>query len=286
MDLSSLVFYLGTIPLLSLLFTTISLFAYHFNLISTTPLTPPTLPINTPTSPICPPSRPSTTTTLTSLLATLGLTAAWLIQSSFLTACELQPVLSGHQGHVPSICPQSHFHNTSNPNIPSMLSGAAIGKSILSWVMVVVSAAMSECARQGWNRARCAEMEDMRGGASRGYEEGWRDGGAGDLEVRGWKGRSVVVGINEVDQIHQQEERFELSSAPTFKSHQEMVREMGRARVRGYETRGTRDSEFVLGRGKYQQQDSGDGRGRVPTIKKKGEVVVGLDVGMGYESRI
>lgn len=126
----------------------------------------------------------------------------------------------------------------------------------------------------------------MRGGASRGYEEGWRDGGAGDLEVRGWKGRSVVVGINEVDQIHQQEERFELSSAPTFKSHEEMVREMGRARVRGYETRGTRDSEFVLGRGKYQQQHSEDWRGRVPTIKKKGEVVVGLDVGMGYESRI
>ena len=131
-------------------------------------------------------------------------------------------------------------------------------------------------------------MEEMRGGASRGYEEGWKDGGAGDLEVRGWKG-AVALGVDEVvAQPQAQQERFELNSASTFKSHQEMVKVMGRARAHGYgyETRGTRDSEIVLGREKYQPQLPDDLRGTVATRNKKGEVTVGLNVGMGYESRI
>jgi hypothetical protein len=150
-----LVFYVGSIPLLSLFFNALHLLALHFDVV------PPQLPANV--SPKLSRSKKPITIEpglfLLALFITVIQTIMWLGQASLCTACELAPILAGTQGNVPKWCPQSNFRDPGNADLPNMLAQLATVKDIVNWVMVPLSIILVECTRRQWQRARVAAVQ-------------------------------------------------------------------------------------------------------------------------------
>ncbi|KAJ9606782.1 hypothetical protein H2200_008791 [Cladophialophora chaetospira] len=157
-----LVFYVATIPFFSLLYLVAHLAALQFN-----GLPSPPCPQNRgPSSPQLN-SRPydadyAVSMTFFIVCVAVLQTLAWLGQAILCTSCELAPILQGHQGLVPRWCPQSHFHDSGTPGLAGMLSTLATVKDILQWVMVILSAALIECARREYIRAEVVRRQQAR----------------------------------------------------------------------------------------------------------------------------
>jgi hypothetical protein len=157
-----LVFYVGTIPFFSLLYIVAHLAALQFN-----GLPSPPYPQNRGFQSPKPNAQPynadyAVTTTFFILCFTVLYTLAWLGQSILCTSCELAPILQGHQGLVPKWCPQSHFRDSGQPGLANMLGTLAPVKDFLQWVMVVLAAALIECARREYIRAEVVRRQQVR----------------------------------------------------------------------------------------------------------------------------
>ncbi len=178
-----LVFYIGTVPFLSLLLTTIHLIALHFDIL------PAQLPTSSGNTSKC--TRSQTGYPLEPGLYLLALLAAclqvflWLAQASICTACELGPILSGAQGNVPRWCPQSNFRDSGDADLPNMLAQLATIKDTAAWFMIILSALLIECARRQWARARIAAVEQIN------IDPGLRE--------YDWKNGVTVSGVNKTD---------------------------------------------------------------------------------------
>lgn len=171
---SSLVFYLGSVPVLSLTYAVLCLALLHFDILPSSSVAPVTS------------TKPSITLGAATFLFAMSIVQFvwWLGQASLCTACEMVPVLAGHEGQVPGWCPQSQFVDKGIKGLPDMLAHLAVVKDSVSWVMVLLSLGLVECARRQWARARLMDGEIPIGlGAD--YETGWKAGipMAGGYEV-------------------------------------------------------------------------------------------------------
>ncbi|KIX95583.1 uncharacterized protein Z520_08703 [Fonsecaea multimorphosa CBS 102226] len=175
-----LVFYVGTIPFFSLLYTVSHLAALQFNGLPS----PPYLYGRASSSGAAPQQQAydagyTVRSTFLTLCVSVAHTLMWFSQSILCTSCELAPILAGHQGQVPQWCPQSRFHDTGNPNLANMLGTLAPVKDFLQWTMFALAAALIECARREWMRAehvRAQQTRLMGAGVDFG---GYGDGGGG-----------------------------------------------------------------------------------------------------------
>ncbi|ETI22496.1 hypothetical protein G647_06571 [Cladophialophora carrionii CBS 160.54] len=157
-----LVFYVGTIPFVSLLYTVAHLAALQFNGLPS----PPYLQNGGYSYPKSNAHAYDADYAVTSsffiLCVTVLHTLAWLAQSILCTSCELAPILQGHQGLVPKWCPQSRFRDSGQPGLANMLGTLAPVKDFLQWVMVVLAAALIECARREYVRAEVVRRQQVR----------------------------------------------------------------------------------------------------------------------------
>ncbi|EXJ58542.1 hypothetical protein A1O7_05969 [Cladophialophora yegresii CBS 114405] len=157
-----LVFYVGTIPFVSLMYIVAHLAALQFN-----GLPSPPYPQNGRYSLPKSNARPydadyAVTRSFFILGVTVLYTLAWLGQSILCTSCELAPILQGNQGIVPKWCPQSNFRDSGQPGLASMLGTLAPVKDFLQWVMVVLAIALIECARREYVRAEVVRRQQVR----------------------------------------------------------------------------------------------------------------------------
>ncbi|KAJ9503387.1 hypothetical protein LTR99_006751 [Exophiala xenobiotica] len=143
----TLVAYVGTIPLASLVYTTAHLAALQFNGLP--------IPLYPGTRGLDPSYDADYTVTSTFFILTVSVFhfLAWLAQASLCTGCELAPILSGTQGLVPRWCPQSRFKDSGKPGLADMLGTLATVKDFMQWVMVVLTILLIECARREYRRA-------------------------------------------------------------------------------------------------------------------------------------
>ena len=160
---SGLVFYLGSVPVLSLTYAVLYLALLHFDVLPSSSVAPLTS------------TKPTITLAAATFLFTMSVVQFiwWLGQASLCTACEMAPVLAGHQGQVPRWCPQSRFVDKGVKGLPDMLATLAVVKDSVSWGMVLISLILVECARRQWARARLMDGEIPIGFAAD-YETGWK----------------------------------------------------------------------------------------------------------------
>ncbi|RMZ87866.1 hypothetical protein DV736_g4909, partial [Chaetothyriales sp. CBS 134916] len=163
----SLVFYLGAVPVLSLTYAAIYIVLLHFDIV-------PSFSSKAQTSQRATVSIEGTTALL---LLSIFQFIGWLIQASLCTACELGPVLAGHEGRVPQWCPQSQFRDRGDGNLPTMLAMLVKAKDFGQWGMVLLSAVLVECARREWARGRAVDEEKAKD-VDIVYGSGWRAGGS------------------------------------------------------------------------------------------------------------
>ncbi|EHY55862.1 hypothetical protein HRR83_006752 [Exophiala dermatitidis] len=167
-----LVFYIGAIPLTSLVYTTTHLAAMQFNALPVPPY--PTGDTDTDsTKPGSPASREASSYDydidygVSSTMFVLGISIlhflAWFAQSILCTSCELAPILAGTQGLVPRWCPQFRFKDTGKPGLDDMLAKLATVKDFMQWGMVLLTIALVECARREYIRASRVQQEMFRG---------------------------------------------------------------------------------------------------------------------------
>ncbi|KAK5054446.1 hypothetical protein LTR84_001336 [Exophiala bonariae] len=161
----NLCFYIGSVPFLSLLYTTSHLAALQFNGLPVPPYP------STRTSAIAPNPRnrqstasvynPDYTSTTTFFILAVSFLhfVAWFTQAILCTACELAPILSGNQGQVPGWCPQSRFQDAGGQGLANMLGTLATVKDFFQWGMVAITIALFEIARREWMRAERARIE-------------------------------------------------------------------------------------------------------------------------------
>lgn len=151
-----LVFYVASIPLVSLLYSAVHLAALQFN----------TLPVPALSSqPNIDPSYDANYTASTTffiLAISILHFLAWLAQAFLCTGCELAPILAGTQGQVPRWCPQSRFRDSGNPSLASMLGTLATVKDFMQWVMVLLTIMLIECARREYRSAEHVRREIFR----------------------------------------------------------------------------------------------------------------------------
>ncbi|RMZ77534.1 hypothetical protein DV737_g4338, partial [Chaetothyriales sp. CBS 132003] len=162
----SLVFYLGSMPVLSLTYATIYILLLHLDIIPSFSTEPQTS---------CEATVPAVASTALLILSILQL-AGWLIQASLCTVCELGPVLAGHEGRVPEWCPQSQFRDRGKGSLPGMLATLAEAKDFAQWGMVLLGMVLAECARREWARGLAVGREKAKHGDMV-YETGWMAGG-------------------------------------------------------------------------------------------------------------
>ncbi|KIW32168.1 uncharacterized protein PV07_03733 [Cladophialophora immunda] len=188
-----LVFYVGTIPFISLLYTVSHLAALQFNGLPCPPYpdgrggasTSPRQSRN----PQPYDANYTVTTTFFVFCVSIVHTLMWFAQSVLCTSCELAPILAGHQGQVPRWCPQSRFHDTGNPGLANMLGTLATVKDFLQWAMVALAAGLVECARREWMRA-----EHVRGLHVRTMGAGVDFGGYGGGEGENFPKKTTLGG--------------------------------------------------------------------------------------------
>ena len=243
---SGLVFYAGSVPLLSLTFGVAHLLALHFEIL------PSHGPISSNTNSAIPRHAytASPKTYLLLLLTSAAFTISWLGQASLCTACELAPILADTQGIVPAWCPQSHFRDSGSSSLPKMLASLALVKDLTSWAMVPLSAALVECARRQWQRARIASE----------HADNWDPG----LREYDWKSGVTVAAIPNgavVEMGNVATGRKELPMRPPPES-----------------------GAVEIGMPPSRKGTFGNGGMQGVPVKSNGNVV-GLDVGMSYESR-
>ncbi|KAL2430476.1 hypothetical protein ABEF95_008594 [Exophiala dermatitidis] len=167
-----LVFYIGAIPLASLVYTTTHLAAMQFDALPV----PPYPTGDTDTSTTKPQSLASRDASshdydidygVSSTMFVLGVSIlhslAWFAQSILCTSCELAPILAGTQGLVPRWCPQFRFKDTGKPGLDDMLAKLATVKDFMQWGMVLLTIALVECARREYIRASRVQQEMFRG---------------------------------------------------------------------------------------------------------------------------
>lgn len=159
----TLVLYAGSIPLLSFTYAVLYLAALHFDIL-------PCSSVEALTS-----TKSSITTAAATALFALSVIQfiMWIGQAAMCTACEMAPILAGHQGQVPKWCPQSRFVDKGIRGLPTQLSTLALVKDSVSWVMVALSLGLVECARRQWARVR---LMDVTITLDRDYETGWKKG--------------------------------------------------------------------------------------------------------------
>ncbi|EXJ86088.1 hypothetical protein A1O1_06457 [Capronia coronata CBS 617.96] len=175
----SLVFYVGAIPLMSLVYATAHLAALQFNGLPT----PPYLKKNKNNTPSPAPAHEAPYDPnygVSSTMFILGVSVlhflAWLAQSILCTSCELAPILAGTQGRVPRWCPQSRFKDIGTPGLANMLGTLATVKDVLEWGMVLLTILLIECARREYMRAVQVQHEAFLG-AGAGVDFGGRSRG-------------------------------------------------------------------------------------------------------------
>ncbi|KIX08103.1 uncharacterized protein Z518_02759 [Rhinocladiella mackenziei CBS 650.93] len=187
-----LVFYIGTIPLLSLLYTTSHLAALQFKGLPVPPY--PNARDSIPTSAKSreKPYDPERTVSTTFFILAVGVVhlLAWLIQAILCTSCELAPILAGTQGRVPRWCPQSRFKDTGKPGLADMLGTLATVKDFMQWVMVAMAILLIECARREYMRANRVQREAFRQ-AGAGIDFGGPSRG-GDFKMPGFTNGTVI----------------------------------------------------------------------------------------------
>lgn len=173
-----LVFYVGSIPLLSLVYTTSHLAALQFNGLPTPPYPNHRSPdLSSPKVSYDPEYAASST--LFILAVSVLHFLAWFAQSILCTSCELAPILAGTQGVVPRWCPQSRFRDTGKPALADMLGTLATAKDFLQWGIVLLTILLIECARREYMRADHVRRDAFRqegagvdfGGPSRGVPD-------------------------------------------------------------------------------------------------------------------
>ncbi|OAP60589.1 hypothetical protein AYL99_05591 [Fonsecaea erecta] len=161
-----LVFYVGTIPFFSLLYTVSHLAALQFNGLPSPPYpngrSSKLWSARQSTSSAPYDAHYTVTTTFFILCVSILHTLMWFAQSVLCTSCELAPILAGHQGQVPAWCPQSRFHDTGKTGLAGMLGTLATVKDLLQWVMFVLAAVLVECARREWMRAEHVRSQQVR----------------------------------------------------------------------------------------------------------------------------
>ncbi|KIW10593.1 hypothetical protein PV08_11557 [Exophiala spinifera] len=151
-----LIFYVATIPLVSLLYAAVHLAALQFNALPAPPLSG-----RRSVDPSYDANYTASTTTFILAISILHF-LAWLAQACLCTGCELAPILAGTQGRVPRWCPQSRFRDSGNPNLADMLGTLATVKDFMQWVMVLFTIALIECARRESRSAEHARRELFR----------------------------------------------------------------------------------------------------------------------------
>ncbi|KAL2402382.1 hypothetical protein ABEF95_008842 [Exophiala dermatitidis] len=166
-----LVFYVGAIPLTSLVYTTTHLAAMQFNTLPVPPY--PHDSTSDTTKPQSPASRDASlhdydidygvSSTMFVLGASILHLLAWFAQSILCSSCELAPILAGTQGLVPLWCPQFRFKDTGKPGLDDMLAKLATVKDFMQWGMVLLTIALVECARREYIRASRVQQEMFRG---------------------------------------------------------------------------------------------------------------------------
>ncbi|EXJ85275.1 hypothetical protein A1O3_05950 [Capronia epimyces CBS 606.96] len=199
-----LVFYVGTIPLVSLVYTTVHLAALQFNGLPVPPYADPENhggggDDDGKSSP--PRDAPyDTDDGVKSTMFILGISVlhlvAWLAQSILCTSCELAPVLAGTEGRVPRWCPQSRFKDTGQPGLAGMLGTLATVKDFLQWAMVLLTILLLECARREYVRAARAKHAVVHA-AGAGVDFGGPSRGFG-VPVPDWKTPGVAVELSTI----------------------------------------------------------------------------------------
>ena len=129
-----------------------------------------------------------------------------------------------------------------------MLASLALVKDATGWAMVPLSAALVECARRQWQRARIASERD----------ENWDPG----LREYDWKNGTVM---SQMPGDGGPAEAYELEPVPKF------------GRRAAYSTKFATETKVI---------EMGSPPTRRGTVGKQGDPFRPLNVGMGYESRI
>ncbi|OAG41682.1 hypothetical protein AYO21_04146 [Fonsecaea monophora] len=199
-----LVFYVGTIPFISLLYTVSHLAALQLN-----GLPCPPYPNGRTTSSLSPRlsrnPRPydagyAVTTTFFILCVSVLHTLTWFAQSVLCTSCELAPILAGHQGRVARWCPQSRFRDTGDRDLANMLGTLATVKDFLQWAMFALAAGLVECARREWMRAELVRGQHVRMMGA-GVDFGGAGGGGGKNNNNSPFSKNPVNGVVELSTV-------------------------------------------------------------------------------------
>ena len=226
-----MVFYVGTIPFFSLLYIVAHLAALQFNGLPSPPYPHNRGSIFSKATDVQPYNAEYTaTTTFFILCISIVHTLAWLGQSILCTSCELAPILSGHQGHVPKWCPQSRFRDSGKAGLANMLGSLAPVKDILQWIMVVTAAALIECARREYMRAEQFRHQEFRmlgtgvdfGGPSQGVDMQFQTKVPG-VELTQISGPKLIFRAEEEARRREEEERRKREEAETKKRQQKNV---------------------------------------------------------------
>ncbi|KAJ9612713.1 hypothetical protein H2204_014970 [Knufia peltigerae] len=152
-----LVFYVASIPLVSLLYAVVHLATLQFNALPV-----PALPGQRSSIDPSYDAQYTASTTLFILAISVLHFLAWLAQASLCTGCELAPILAGTEGRVPRWCPQSRFRDSGDPNLANMLGTLATVKDFMQWVMVLLTIMLIECARREYRSAERIRREMTR----------------------------------------------------------------------------------------------------------------------------